>query len=151
MDAFKEIKHGQDQRLTKCIHAREALTQCTGANSGWYHLDCQHWFWSLHHPQCVKDIPERASASASLWTLLMPSYSQLLPSVAQAQPQWLVRGLAAAGKASNKLRLQNISRRTNSEFILPTILLNYTTFFIHKNNWHPNESLFHMLKTSLFT
>lgn len=31
MDAFKEIKHGQDQRLRKRIHAQEALTQGIGA------------------------------------------------------------------------------------------------------------------------
>lgn len=32
MDGFKEIKHKQDQRLRKCIHAQEALAQCIGTN-----------------------------------------------------------------------------------------------------------------------
>ena len=42
MDGFKEIKHKQDQRLKKCIHAQEALTQCIGTNTDWHHLDYQH-------------------------------------------------------------------------------------------------------------
>lgn len=137
MDGFKEIKHKQDQRLKKCTHAQEALTQCIGTNTDWYHLDYQHWFWSLHHPQSIRDNPEKKSAPPA------PGHNQChhslsLSTSAAAQPQWLGQGRAAPGKAGNKLRVLTIPRLV-SQLTLLTILLNYTVFFLHEINWHPNK------------
>lgn len=96
-------------------------------------------------PQFIKGISERELALIRPWRPAMPPYSQPLPYAAEAQPQWLVRGLAAPSQTSNKLRLLNISRLTNSELTLLIIFLSYT-FFIHKINWHPNKTYFTRLR-----